>query len=278
MHARKGHPANARAPGPRITGSRKKKGKGGDGGRGPSQPAVPHVLRGLRAAAAVAPAARKAPAPLRLLFPQGVPPNARQQWAEAYTVVGRRVLNACANAQGVGARADVVQAEQEFGALARTVFVCSRSRRSGAAAAAITARLADGLPLEVAGRKEDSERIAGLRRPHLSDAQRQAALIERCLHQKRSVHGVARALHDSKHADARDPGVRPSLHAAHPVAAPAAPLEAAQLALQLIREHLEEVVSICEQIAVYDLCDSVDLLPALAVPGLCSLLHLTQQR
>ena len=123
---------------------------------------MPPVLRGLRAAAAVAPAARKAPAPQRLRLPQGVPPSARQQWAEAYTVVGRKVLDACANAQDVGARA-VVQAVQEFGALARTVVVCSHNRRSGAAAAASTARLADGLPLQDAGREDDS---AGLRRPH----------------------------------------------------------------------------------------------------------------
>ena len=72
---------------------------------------------------------------------------------------------------------------------------------------------------------KDSERTAGLRRLHLSDAQRQAARIERCLHQKHSIHRAARAQQDSKPADARDPGVRASLHAAHPVAAPAAPLE-----------------------------------------------------
>ena len=82
------------------------------------------------------------------------------------------------------------------------------------------------------GGEEDSDRTAGLRRPHLSDAQRQAARIERCLHQKRSVHRAARVLQDSKPADARDPGVRASLHAAHPGAAPAVPLEAAEPALQ----------------------------------------------
>ena len=178
----------------------KKKGKGGDGGSGPSQPAVPPGLRGLRAAAAVARAGREAPAPQRLRMPQGVPPNARQQLAEAYTVVGHKVLDACANAHGAGARADVLQAVQEFGALARTVFAHSRSRRSGAAAAARATRIADGLPLEDAGGEEDSERTAGLRRPHLSDAQRQAARIERCRHQKRSVHRAA--LQDSKHTDA----------------------------------------------------------------------------
>ena len=94
------------------------------------------------------------------------------------------------------------------------------------------------------GGGEDSERPAVLRRPHLSDARRQAARIERCLHQKRSVHRAARALQDSKPADARDPGVRASLHAAHPVAAPAAPQEAAEPALQLTREQLKEVVGI----------------------------------
>ena len=87
------------------------------------------------ARAAVAPAGREAPAPQRLRMAQGVPPNARQQWAEAYTVVGHKVLDACANAHGAGARADVLQVVQEFGALARTVFAHSRSRRSGAAAA-----------------------------------------------------------------------------------------------------------------------------------------------
>ena len=105
-------------------------------------------------------------------------------------------------------------------------------------------RTADGLPLEDAGGEKDSERTAGLRRPHLSDAQRQAARIERCLHQKRSVHPAARALQDSKPADAGYPGVRASLHAAHPVAAPAAPLDAAEPALQLTRKQQQEVVGI----------------------------------
>ena len=58
-----------------------------------------------------------------------------------------------------------------------------------------------------------------------------------------SVHRAARALQDSKPADARDPGVRASLHAARPVAAPAAPLEAAEPALQLTREQLQELTS-----------------------------------
>ena len=77
-----------------------------------------------------------------------------------------------------------------------------------------------------------------------NDAQRQAARIERCLHQERSVHRAARALQDSKPADAWDPGVCACLHAAHPVVAPAAPLEAAEPALQLTREQLQEVVGI----------------------------------
>ena len=133
---------------------------------------------------------------------------------------------------------------QEFGTLPRTVFAYSRSCRSGAAAAARATRIADGLPLEDAGGEEDTERTTGQRRPHLSDAQRQAAWIERCLHQKGSVHRAALALQGSKSADARDPGVRASLHAAHHVAAPAAPLEAAEPARQLNREHLQEVVTI----------------------------------
>ena len=98
---------------PKARGARgygKKKGKGGDSGSGPSQPAVPPGLRGLRAAAAVAPARQEVLAPKQLRMPQCVPQNARQQWAEAYTVVGHKVLDACANAQGAGARADVLQA------------------------------------------------------------------------------------------------------------------------------------------------------------------------
>ena len=130
---------------------------------------------------------------------------------------------------------------QEFGALARTVFAYSRSCRSGWAAVARATRITDGLPLEGAGGGKylsclDSERTAGLRRPHLSDAQRQVARIERCLHQKCSVHRAAPAQQDSKPADAWDPGVRTSLHASHPVAALAAPLEAPEPALQLTRE------------------------------------------
>ena len=98
------------------------------------------------------------------------------------------------------------------------------------------------MTLEDGGGQEASERTAGLRRPHLSDTQRQAARIERCLHQKRSVHRAAWALQDSKPADACDPGVRASLHAAYPVATPAAPVEAAEPALQLTLEQLQEVV------------------------------------
>ena len=76
-------------------------------------------------------------------------------------------------------------------------------RRQGGAAAARATRIADGLPLEDAGGEEDSERTAGLRRPYLSDAQLQAARIENCLHQKRSVHRSARVLQDSKPAGSK---------------------------------------------------------------------------
>ena len=153
--------ASGKRKSPKARGSRgqgNRKGKGGDGGSCSLQPAVPPGLPVLRAAAAVAPAGREAPAPKRLRMPQGVPPNARQQWAEAYTVVGHNLVDACAsrracNAHDAGARADVLQAVQEFGTLARTVFVCSRSGRSGAAR---TTRIADGLPLEDAGGEEDS--------------------------------------------------------------------------------------------------------------------------
>ena len=58
-------------------------------------------------------------------------------------------------------------------------------------------------PLEDAWEEEDSERTAGLRRPYLSDAQLQAARIENCLHQKRSVHRSARVLQDSKPAGSK---------------------------------------------------------------------------
>ena len=242
MQARKG--ASGKRQSLKARGSRgqgKKKGKGEGSGSGPSQPAVPPDLRGLRAAAAVAAAAREAPAPQRLRMPQGVPPNARQQWAEAYTVTCHKVLDACANAHGTGVRADVLQAVQEFGTLARTVFAYSRGRRSGAAAAARVTKIAHGLPLDDAAGEERPERNVGPRRPHLSDAQLQAAGIERCLHQKRSIHRAARALQDSKPADTRDPRIRASLHAAHPAAVPAVPLEAAEPALQLTREQLQEV-------------------------------------
>ena len=94
-------------------------------------------------------------------------------------------------------------------------------------------------------REEENERNVGLRRLHLSDTQRQAARIEHCLHQKRSIPQEARPLQDSKPADARDaPRVRATLHAAHPAAASAAPLEVAEEALQLTREQLQEVVGI----------------------------------
>ena len=90
------------------------------------------------------------------------------------------VLAACANALDAGARTDVMQAVQEF------VPAYSRSHLSGAAAAARATRTADGVLLEDAGREEDSECSAGLRRirtrrtyTDLSDAQRQAAQIER---------------------------------------------------------------------------------------------------
>ena len=75
-----------------------------------------------------------------------------------------------------------------------------------------------------------------------SDAQRQAARNERCLYQNRPIHRAAWALQDRKPADARAPRVRAGLHAAHPAAASAATLEAAEPALQLTREKLQEVV------------------------------------
>ena len=51
-------------------------------------------------------------------------------------------------------------------------------------------------------------------------------------------------MQNSRLADARDPRVRASLHAAHPAAVPAAPLQAAEPALQLTREQLQAVVGI----------------------------------
>ena len=120
----------------------------------------------------------------------------------------------------------------------------SHARCLRTAAAARATRVADGIPLEDAGGEEESERTVGLRRPRLSDTQRQAEQIERCLHHRRSVHRAARALQDSRPADARDPRVHASLHAVHPAAAPAAPWEAAEPALQLTREQLQEVVGI----------------------------------
>ena len=154
-------------------------------------------------------ARREAPVPQRLRMLQGVTSNARQQWVEAYTMVGHKVLDACANGKGAGSRADVLQAVQKFGNLARTVFPYSRSRRSGAAAAMRATQVADGLQLEDAGGEEEPERTRGLRRPQLSDEQRQAARLER-LHLKRSVQRAARVLQDSQPADVRDPRVRAS--------------------------------------------------------------------
>ena len=95
------------------------------------------------------------------------------------------------------------------------------------------------------GEEKESERNAGPRLPHLSDAKRQAAWIERCLHQKRSIQRAARGLQDSKPADARDPRVRAGLYAEHPAAAPAAPLQAVEPALQLTGEQLQEAVGLC---------------------------------
>ena len=83
--------------------------------------------------------------------------------------------------------ADVLQAVQQFGTLSRKVFAYSCSLRSRAAAAARATRIAGCLPLEDAGGEEKPKRTAGPRRPHLSDAQRQASWIARCLHQKRSL-------------------------------------------------------------------------------------------
>ena len=53
-----------------------------------------------------------------------------------------------------------------------------------------------------------------------------------------------RALQDSKPAFLRDPGVHAGFHGANPVAAPVAPFEAAEPALQLTREQLQKVVGI----------------------------------
>ena len=66
-------------------------------------------------------------------------------------MVGHKILDACANAQGAGTRAYVLHAVQGFGALARTVFA------SAAAAARVRQRRRGrpgqrmGLPLKVTG-------------------------------------------------------------------------------------------------------------------------------
>ena len=103
----------------------------------------------------------------------------------------------------------------------------SRSRRSGVRETLI----ADGLALEDVRGEERRERNVAPRRLHQSDAQRLAARIERCLLQKCSIHRAARSLQDSKPTYAWDMRVRADLHAAHPAAAPAAPLEVVEPAL-----------------------------------------------
>lgn len=92
--------------GPRFAGTRK---EGGQRARR-QRLLAPCGATGPRAAAAVAPARRKESAQQRLRTPQGVAPYARQQWADDDTVTGHSVLGACANAQGAGAIAGVLQA------------------------------------------------------------------------------------------------------------------------------------------------------------------------
>ena len=154
---------------------------------------------------------REAPAPLRLRMPQGVPANGQQQWAEAYNSVGHKP-STCAGSAGVRrARAQSVRVQPRL-PLGGSSSSSEGNPDSG--------RVAPG------GRwgEEGPDCNAGLRRPHLSDAQRQAARIKRCLHQKRSFLQNALALQGSKPANARDPRVRASLHTAHPAAALSAPL------------------------------------------------------
>lgn len=84
----------------------------------------------------------------------------------------------------------------------------------------------------------------GLRRPHLSNGQRQAARMERCLRQTRSIHLAVPGLLDGNPADARDPRVSEGLYTAQPAAAPAAPFKAAEPVLQLTLEQPLLVVGI----------------------------------
>ena len=159
VHARKGQVANARAPRPADNGDTGK--RRGREGVAVAAPRNPRCLRPPRsAAAAVARAGREAPAPQRLRMPQGVPPNARQQWAEACNVVDLKRHYACANAQGACVRAGFLQAVQEFSALALKVFAYIRGRRSGAAEAVKATRIADGWHLDDAGGEEGSQRGA----------------------------------------------------------------------------------------------------------------------
>ena len=157
---------------------------------------------------------------------QGVPSNARQQWTEAYTVVGHKVLDAYANEQGAGVCADVlqaVQAVQEFGAIPRKVFrVQPRPPLGGRSSS-------EGDP--------DSGRVApgGRRGGGRTLTQRGAAASAsgRCA----AAGCVDRSMPSSQ-------ALNPPLRAAHPAAAPAAPLEATEPALQLTRAQLQEVVAI----------------------------------
>ena len=176
-------------------------------------------------------------------MPQDVPGLARQAWAEVFTMRAEQLIDAAAHARGDDAREAIIRAEQQLASLPWDVLAYHRGRRSGAAARARATRLADGLPLEDPGGGE-TERADARRRPHLSEAQRQAQRIDRCLRVRRSIHRAARALQSSKPADARSPVVRAALQALHPAAEPAALLDAEEPALQLTLEQLREAVSV----------------------------------
>ena len=178
-------------------------------------------------------------------MPQTVSAAARLAWSRLLCAALRKLIDACAHAQGDGAAAEIERAIEELNDLPRRVLAdhCSSSGRVRRILGRV-ARIEQGLPLldEIGDNAADAAAPAApRRRVTLGEEQRLAARITQHL-QRGSISRAARALKDIPIADASDPAVLAKLAAKHPQAPPPDVLEDDEPALQINAETLGAVL------------------------------------
>ena len=183
-------------------------------------------------------------------MPQNIPAHARAAFGTHLAGALRKVVDACAFAQGQGAAAEIDAAIEELNDLPRRVLADHGSSRGRARRIlARLTRIERGEPLDdeqdaaaaAAGEGAAPAARRGGQRGVLSEEQQTAARIKTHL-QRGSISRAARALKNVPVADASDPAVLAKLASKHPEEPPPTPLESDVPALQITSDHLRAVL------------------------------------